>query len=58
MPRLKHGAKLPIEYSVTFPQLGLTGTVVEEDGVQYLNGYDVTVLEGSYYTKKKNCKYE
>ena len=53
MKQLKYGAKLPVGYIVSFPQLKLEGMVVEENGVQYVNGYCITTLKGQYYSTKK-----
>ena len=53
MKKLKYGAKLPVGYPITFPQLNLTGMVVEENGAQYINEYCVSSLQGQYYTTKK-----
>ena len=59
MKQLKHGAKLPVGYHVTFPQIELEGIVVEENGVQYVNGYCTIALRGQYYsTKKRKNKHE
>ena len=53
MKQLKHGAKLPVGYIVSFPQFKLEGMVVEENGVQYVNGYCITALIGQRYSTKK-----
>ena len=53
MKQLKHGAKLPVGYIVSFPQLELEGMVVEENGVQYVNGYCTHALTGQHYSSKK-----
>lgn len=53
MKQLKYGAKLPVGYIVSFPQLKLEGMVVEENGVQYVNGYCITTLKGQHYSTKK-----
>ena len=59
MKQLKHGAKLPVGYIVSFPQLELEGMVVEENGVQYVNSYCTLALRGKYYsTKKRKNKHE
>ena len=59
MKQLKHGAKLPVGYIVSFPQLELEGMVVEENGVQYVNSYCTLALRGQYYsTKKRKNKHE
>lgn len=53
MKQLKHGAKLPVGYVVSFPQLELEGMVVDENGVQYINGYCIHTLTGQHYSSKK-----
>ena len=59
MKQLKHGAKLPVGYIVSFPQLELEGMVVEENVVQYVNGYCTIALRGQYYlTKKRKNNHE
>lgn len=53
MKQLKNGAKLPVGCTVSFPQLELEGMVVEENVVQYVNGYCIPALTGQHYSTKK-----